>query len=137
MEAAIKSLLRDFRLRSTDCRNEVLNLFLDKNIALSHGDLEKDLEHNFDRVTLYRTLRTFVDKGILHKVIDEGSTKYALCSDACSIEGHNHQHVHFKCNKCGNTTCIDEIEVPGINLPAGYVAREFNFLVEGVCASCS
>src|SRR3954462_8922838 len=95
-------LLKTFRLRATPSRQEILHLFLNKDYALSHGDIEKEIHNDLDRVTVYRTLKTFLDRGLIHKVLDdEGSLKYALCNDACTnTHGHHHDHVHFKCTEC-------------------------------------
>jgi Fur family transcriptional regulator, ferric uptake regulator len=123
-------------MRSTPSRQEILYLFLRKNYALSHGDIEKEISSSLDRVTVYRTLKTFLDKGLIHKVLDdEGSLKYALCNEACSTAEHHHDHVHFKCVKCGQTNCLD-VEVPGIKLPKGYHADAINVLMQGTCERC-
>ena len=90
-----ETLLKGFKLRSTPNRQEILHLFLKKNHALSHGDIEKEIDNSLDRVTVYRTLKTFLDKGLIHKVLDdEGSLKYALCNEACTTAEHHHDHVH-------------------------------------------
>ncbi|HYG39297.1 MAG TPA: transcriptional repressor [Cytophagales bacterium] len=131
-------ILKDYNLRQTDCRNEILDVFLDKGFALSHGDVEEKISEEFDRVTVYRTLKTFVERGIIHKVLDDsGSIKYALCNDHCTTDQHHHEHVHFKCVNCGQTNCIEDIEVPQINLPKGYTSLETNLLIQGICEKCS
>lgn len=137
MDAASDRLLKTFRLRSTPNRQEILHLFLEKNYALSHNDIEKAVQNSLDRVTVYRTLKTFLDKGLIHKVLDdEGTLKYALCNDTCTTAEHHHDHVHFKCTKCGQTNCLN-VEVPAIKLPKGYKPNEFNLLIQGVCQHCS
>ena len=138
MTEQIENILSSHALRKTGCREEVLRLFLHRNIALAHGDIEHAMFASFDRVTVYRTLKTFLDKGILHKVLDDsGSMKYALCRDTCAHEEHHHQHIHFKCITCGNTTCIEEVHIPNIKLPAGYVGKETDILVQGTCILCN
>ncbi|WKZ59494.1 MAG: transcriptional repressor [Cyclobacteriaceae bacterium] len=130
-------LLKEFKLRSTPSRKAILNFFLKKNYALAHADIEKGIPSHFDRVTVYRTLKTFLDKGLIHKVLDdEGALKYALCTEACTMTGHHHDHVHFKCVRCGQTNCLDT-EVPPVKLPKGYLPGEINLLIQGVCAKCS
>ncbi len=130
-------VLKNFRLRSTPSRQEILHLFIQKDYALSHGDIEKEISNALDRVTVYRTLKTFLDKGLIHKVLDdEGSLKYALCKDACTSTNHHHNHVHFKCTECGQTNCLS-IEIPSVKLPRGYKAREVNLLIQGVCEHCT
>lgn len=130
-------LLKEFKLRSTPSRKAILNFFLKKNYALAHADIEKGIPSQFDRVTVYRTLKTFLDKGLIHKVLDdEGALKYALCTEACTMTGHHHDHVHFKCSLCGQTNCL-AIDVPQIKLPKGYRAEEINLLIQGVCDKCA
>ena len=137
MDAVSDRLLKNFRLRSTPSRQEILHLFLKSSHALSHGDIEKEIDASLDRVTVYRTLKTFLDKGLIHKVLDdEGALKYALCNDTCGTTGHHHDHVHFKCVRCGQTNCLD-IEIPAVKLPKGYNPSEINLLIQGVCERCS
>ncbi len=136
MSALSETLLKDFNLRSTPNRQEILHLFLQKNYALSHGDIEKEIDNSLDRVTVYRTLKTFLDKGLIHKVLDdEGSLKYALCSEACTTMEHHHEHVHFKCTRCGQTYCLN-VDVPSVKLPKGYKADAVNLLIQGICERC-
>lgn len=131
-----ETLLKNFKLRSTPNRQEILDLFLIRNYALSQSDIEKEIHNHPDRVTVYRTLKTFLDKGLIHKVLDdEGSLKYALCSEACQAPVHHHDHVHFKCLRCGQTNCLN-IEVPPVKLPKGYRAQEVNVLIQGICDRC-
>lgn len=138
MPAPIKTILKDFDLRNTSCREEILDIFLQKDFALSHGDIESRMQDGFDRVTVYRTLKTFLDKGIIHKVLDdEGVAKYAICKEACTHDAHHHEHVHFKCVNCGLTNCLDNVQIPAISLPKGYQLQETNLLMQGVCQLCS
>lgn len=136
MNASSERLLKSFRLRLTPTRQEVLHLFLKRDHALSHGDIEKEIKNDLDRVTVYRTLKTFLDKGLIHKVLDEGGMKYALCSETCSTKEHHHNHVHFKCTQCEQTHCLD-IEIPPVKLPKGYKADDVNLLIQGTCDRCS
>lgn len=133
----LKKVLNNFKLKSTPCRADVLMLLLNNEHALSHADIEQRVDQAFDRVTVYRTLRTFLDKGLIHKVLDdEGITKYALCNE-CTREEHHHEHVHFKCEVCGQTQCLEEISIPEIALPKGFQALEKNLLIQGICNHCN
>ena len=137
MSTVSETLLRDFKLRATPNREEILHLFLLKNYALSHSDIEREIDSSLDRVTVYRTLKTFLDKGLIHKVLDDaGALKYALCKEACKAAGHHHDHVHFKCTKCGLTSCLN-VDVPEVKLPKGYQPKEVNLLIQGVCERCN
>lgn len=137
MEQLITDTLKEHNLRFTSCREDILNTFLSREIALSHGDLEATLGERFDRVTIYRTLKTFLEKGIIHKVLDDEGMRYALCRERCSEHNHHHDHVHFKCNECGQTNCLENLHIPTLKLPTGYQAEEVNLLIQGLCATCS
>lgn len=132
----INTLLKNNNLRPTECRKEVVGVFVAQQHAVSQPDLEVIL-NQFDRVTLYRTLSTFLNKGIIHKVLDDtGLTKYALCAGHCTEHHHADEHVHFKCIKCENTVCIDTVSVPNITLPDGFTYLDSSFLVRGICKLC-
>ncbi|MBS9523431.1 transcriptional repressor [Litoribacter ruber] len=142
MTLKTSDILKENKLRVTSCRRDVLKTFLKRQEALSHADLEEELKENFDRVTIYRTLKTFLENDMVHKVLDDsGATKYALCMhehhDSSVHHNHSHDHVHFKCEKCGKTNCIEELTLPAISLPKGYIGKEMNLLVQGVCDKCS
>ena len=133
----VQKLLKDHTLRLTQGRADVISIFLDKDIAISHGDIEQELDGKYDRVTIYRTLKSFLEKGLIHKVLDDaGATRYALCQDECSEEHHQHDHIHFKCQVCDETTCIDNVTIPSVQLPEGFKVAERNYLITGVCHKC-
>lgn len=136
-EHAITELLKKNSLSITESRKKILQLFLDHTGALAHGDIEKKAGEKFDRVTVYRTLQTFVDKGIIHTIPTvDNSVRYALCKDDCA-EGHHHDHhVHFVCAVCHTTYCLDNVVTPELKLPAGYAASHIEVVAEGVCKNC-
>ena len=132
-----KDILRNHNLRKTDCRLDVLAFFMQKKNALSQGNLENHLKQ-YDRVTLYRTLNSFLEAGIIHKIPNsQGIATYGLCYDTCSPHDHEHNHVHFKCNQCGQIQCLDEKTVPEVSVPDGYLIESVNMIVDGVCDSCN
>lgn len=134
----IDLLLKKAGLKVTSTRRLILQVFRQHAVALSYNDIEKNLKENLDKVTIYRTLKTFEEKGIIHKVLDTSNQiKYAICSDSCSIHEHHDAHVHFKCMTCDQTYCIKEREVPQISLPNGFNQVQSSMLVEGVCKTCN
>lgn len=135
---AIQDILKRSQLSVTESRKKILELFQHKDGALAHHDIEELTSEKFDRVTIYRTLQTFVEKGIIHTIPSaDNSIKYALCKDECS-EGHHHDnHVHFICDTCENTYCLDEIVVPQLTLPSGFKARQIDVVVNGKCENCT
>lgn len=133
----VEKILKKKKLKSTEARKLVLNVFLDHNFALSHADIE-DLLTDVDKVTLYRTLHAFEEAGIIHIAQSETDSKqYALCKDNCSTEKHDHNHIHFFCKKCNKTFCIPQNLEFQNKLPSGYMSEETVVLVKGMCNSCN
>lgn len=136
MEALLDILKRN-QLSVTDGRKKILELFLHSDGALAHADIEKNTGENFDRVTVYRTLQTFVDKGIIHTIpTADNSILYALCKDNCEAGHHHDDHVHFICDDCNKTICLEEVTVPTVKLPKGFKPKHAAMVVNGICDDC-
>jgi len=130
-------VLRAHQLKVTPQRTEVLKAFLEKNKVLGLPDLLKSLGASFDRITLYRTLNTFEAHGLIHKIPDKsGNASYALCNHDSISHTHDDNHVHFKCENCNVTFCLEEVIIPPIQLNKKFKALKYNFLIEGLCENC-
>ncbi|MCC9137113.1 Fur family transcriptional regulator [Pontibacter silvestris] len=133
-----QELLSEYGLRKTGCRLDVLELFLANQYALAHSDIERMFGDRYDRVTIYRTLHSFEEKGLLHSINDvSGAIKYALCQEACSQHQHHDNHIHFNCTTCGQTFCLNEVLIPHLALPIGYQVNALHFSAQGVCKACA
>lgn len=131
-----EEILKKHALRITPFRLEVIEVFSQAGHALSSADVEAMLK-DADRITLYRTLKSFEDKGIIHKAIDGTITqKYALCEAECDQHHHNDEHIHFHCLKCENTFCLDHVYIPKITLPSGFTVTQTDMAVSGYCEKC-
>lgn len=138
MAEAITDILKKNDLSVTEGRKKILEFFLNSPGALTHADIEKKAGHHLDRVTIYRTLQIFLEKGLIHSIpTSDDSIRYALCRNECDIHGHHDDHVHFICDNCGKTICLEDIHVPNIKLPAGYSSNEVNVVVSGLCKDCN
>ncbi len=133
----IEDILKKNQLSVTDGRKKILELFINSEGALAHADIEEKTGESFDRVTVYRTLNTFVEKGIIHHIpTTDNSILYALCKDNCEAGHHHDNHVHFICNVCKKTICLDEITIPAVQLPKGFLPSHTEMVVNGVCGDC-
>ncbi len=100
-----------------------------------------DIESTFDkseRTTLYRTIKTFEKKGLVHQIDDgTGVAKYAL--DEHSIKNGPSQdlHLHYHCTSCNETSCLTGHKMPHISLPDGFIAEDMNLVIKGICDKCS
>jgi Fur family ferric uptake transcriptional regulator len=135
--SSIEEILKKNHLSITDSRQKIMQLFLTANGALAHADIEKKAGESFDRVTVYRTLQVFVEKGIIHLIpTRDNSIKYALCKDECEAGHHHDNHVHFICDECNKTICLDDVTVPQVKLPQGFTPQHAEMVVNGVCEEC-
>ena len=137
MESRTNEILRRNRLSVTSSRQKILDIFLANNGALAHADIEHKAGVKFDRVTVYRTLQAFVEKGIIHTIPTiDNSIKYALCKNDC-FEGHHHDnHFHFVCSVCCKTECLEDFIIPVVKLPKDYSADNVEIVINGVCSTC-
>ncbi len=133
-----ENLLRRNKLKVTQPRISVLNTIYSKDTATSQPELEKAIGSHIDRVTLYRVLAVFEEKGILHKVFDlHGTATYALCSSECSEHNHHDEHMHFTCKLCNSVYCLDELHLPPVKLPPDFILDTVGIQVTGTCSKCS
>lgn len=136
MTENIEAMLTRKNINPTAMRLLVLDFLLKQSSAISLTDLEKGLDPS-DRITLYRALKKFEEKGLVHSIDDgSGATKYALCENDCEAGHHHDLHVHFFCNTCRETSCLPKHHIPQIALPDGFKSEEVNLIVKGVCNKC-
>lgn len=136
IKIGIEQKLKDKEINPTAMRLLVLDHLLEQHTAISLSDIEKGLAPA-DRITIYRTLKTFEDHGLVHSIEDgTGVPKYAICLEECDAHAHHDLHVHFYCNSCKETFCLPKSKVPQIGLPKGFIFQEMNLVVKGVCNRC-
>lgn len=132
-----EKILKNKKLRITPFRKEVLEVFINTPNAVSIDNIEDKLDR-FDRITLYRTIKSFIEKGIIHEIVMPGDIKkMALCPHTCTSNEHIHttQHIHFKCNECENIFCVDLIEFPKITIP-NFKIDAIEIQGNGICENC-
>lgn len=124
------------KINPTAMRLLVLEFLQQQNAATSLTDIENGLTHS-DRITIYRTLKTFQEKGLVHCIEDgTAAPKYALCAENCDDHHHHDLHVHFYCNQCNKTYCLPDSKIPEIQLPRKFQTQELNLIVKGICDQC-
>ncbi len=129
-------ILKRNHLKHTKQRVRVLEDISANTTAVSQPALEKKLGKEIDRVTLYRILNTYVEKGILHRIVDlNGTANYAICSSNCSAEQHHDEHVHFNCTSCNKVFCL-ATKVPEISITEGFKAEAISLIAYGICKEC-
>jgi len=135
MDALLKStaILKQNRLMPTGGRKEILAILQGSTHGLSHADIEKNLSSPLDRITVYRTLQSFIKKNLIHAVTDQDSkvTRYLYSSTNLP-----EQHAHFKCRLCKTLVCLDT-PTKAMELPDGYHAEFYSLVIEGFCDRCT
>lgn len=131
----VERFLVERGIKPTSNRILVAKQLMSDSHPLSLADLEILLDP-MDKASIFRVLELFTSKEIVH-VIEDGSrsVKYEICQSG----DHHHisdQHVHFYCEKCKETLCIEDIKVPEVKLPEGYTLRAVNYVLKGVCPKC-
>lgn len=138
MEKDFAGLLHKNQLKITGPRLGVLQVIAQSDAAITQPALEKIMGADVDRVTLYRILKTFEEKGILHKVIDlNGTANYAICSPRCTVHEHHDEHFHFNCINCKKVYCLDDVPLQSIKIPEGFTAKDINLVISGLCDKCN
>ncbi|GAB5418020.1 MAG: hypothetical protein Crog4KO_14730 [Crocinitomicaceae bacterium] len=132
----IENKLRTQDVKPTAMRILVLRTLLNSRSAMSLSDIEQQFDQA-DRTTLYRTLKTFESKKIIHK-IDDGTNapKFAVCLEGCECNPED-LHIHFHCTNCEETYCLNNISIPTIELPNQFTLNQINMVVKGLCDDCS
>lgn len=132
-EKRSEKILEQKHVKPTAMRILVAEEFLKSHEAKSLQAIEDALP-TADKVTIYRTIKTFVDHDIVHAVVlPDGQTKYALCQHA----GHQHHvHPHFTCRKCGQTQCLPETQMHLEHFPKGFKITETLLTLSGLCPNC-
>ena len=133
----IEKLLEEKNVRPTAMRILIYKFMAQKDSAVAMKDIESAFA-KADRTTLYRSLKTFEEKNVVHQIDDgTGIAKYALCEEGCNCETEQDLHLHFHCSNCDETVCLTEHKIPQINLPDGFLAEEVNLVLTGICDKCN
>lgn len=135
MKKETENKLLTKKVNPTSMRILVYEFLDSQHSGRSLSEVEDHFE-NADRTTIYRTLKTFEENGIVHSIQENNTTRYMLCHDNCDGIHHHDYHLHFYCTKCRQTTCLEEVSFENVKLPDGYDVQEFKFVANGICKEC-
>ncbi len=135
----VSRLLQQAKLRRTPVRAGVLDVLAKSARPLGAVEILEKLPPHTDAVTVYRTLNTYTEKGVAHRVRGEDRVwRYALGDPH---ETSAHHHPHFVCEECGKVECLNEAEIPTSFIPSlgvgqRYAIRYPEVVLHGVCPRC-
>jgi len=148
LQTEAEALLKRFGLRRTPVRNEVLDLLVRAGRPISVPQILAQLK-GLDTVTVYRTLNTFVEKKLVHRIRgDDRTWLYALgpagaadAEDAAGKSKPQHLHPHFVCDECGKVECLEASRIPRSLIEALAVDRSYaisypEVVLHGMCPKC-
>ncbi len=123
-------------LRRTRARRLVLDALNRVDRPLSHQEIAGELElRRVDKVTLYRTLTTLQQAGLVHRVHGiDGVWRFRGQHPQSGKCGGN--HIHFLCLACKQMSCLPEQPLPWVEAPAGAEVFGKQLVVYGRCAAC-
>ena len=130
-----KDLLHSRALKATSARLNLLVEMQKYESAIPYSAIQEAFK-SIDRVTLYRTLVSLKEHGVIHKAFQENNeTYYAICGSKCGKNDHHHDHIHFKCVKCKSVTCEKPNRALKISIP-NYEIHKVTIHIDGVCKLC-
>lgn len=132
----LQQFLKSFKMRRTDARITILDVLSGAGKPQSAEQIALKLgSKGPDKVTIYRTLESFVKAGFVHKAFLEAREWHFELADRC-IAGRC--HPHFVCNGCGQTRCLPETPNPVVKVKnKGFVVHRQQIKLEGLCPSCN
>lgn len=135
MESKIVDILLHHGVKPTSNRIVVAKALSLAKAPLSQQELEMAVD-TIDKSGISRTLALFKEHHLIHSIDNgSGTMKYELCH-SLDHEHHDDEHVHFFCERCHRTICLEQTPVPPISLPEGFTATATNYVVKGICSEC-
>jgi Fur family ferric uptake transcriptional regulator len=130
------TMLEAHDIKATANRLIVLRMLDGAGRPMSLSELEYKIL-SIDKSGIFRTLSLFREQHLVHVIEDGGDgVRYELCHSRHD-EIDDDLHVHFYCEQCHQTYCLEHIPVPGIELPEGFVMASVNYMVKGTCPHCA
>lgn len=131
----IISRLESKGIRPTANRILVMKTLMGEQNPQSLSNLERKMV-SMDKSSIFRTLTLFLEHDVVHAFEDgRGVLCYELCEEkgACN---HHDGHIHFYCESCQRSFCMEDIHIPSFELPEGFYPHSISFVIKGECPEC-
>ena len=104
---------------------------------VSLRDLEDEML-TLDKSSIFRVLTLFADSDVVHAFEDgRGILHYELCQHYEGECHHTDGHLHFYCETCQQSFCLEGSPIPPIHLPEGFQPHSVSFVIKGECPACA
>ena len=133
------SRLESKGIRPTANRILVMKTLMGEQNPQSLSNLERKMV-SMDKSSIFRTLTLFLEHDVVHAFEDgRGVLCYELCEEKGACDHHD-GHIHFYCESCQRSFCMEDIHIPSFELPEGFYPHSISFVIKGECqigrASC-
>ncbi len=129
------SRLESKGIRPTANRILVMKTLMGEQNPQSLSNLERKMV-SMDKSSIFRTLTLFLEHDVVH-AFENG--RGVLCYELCEEKGacdHHDGHIHFYCESCQRSFCMEDIHIPSFELPEGFYPHSISFVIKGECPDC-
>lgn len=129
------SRLESKGIRPTANRILVMKTLMGEQNPQSLSNLERKMV-SMDKSSIFRTLTLFLEHDVVHAFEDgRGVLCYELCEEKGACDHHD-GHIHFYCESCQRSFCMEDIHIPSLELPEGFYPHSISFVIKGECPDC-
>lgn len=129
------SRLESKGIRPTANRILVMKTLMGEQNPQSLSNLERKMV-SMDKSSIFRTLTLFLEHDVVHAFEDgRGVLCYELCEEKGACDHHD-GHIHFYCESCQRSFCMEDIHIPSFKLPEGFYPHSISFVIKGECPDC-
>lgn len=122
-------------IRPTANRILVMKTLMGEQNPQSLSNLERKMV-SMDKSSIFRTLTLFLEHDVVHAFEDgRGVLCYELCEEKGTCDHHD-GHIHFYCESCQRSFCMEDIHIPSFELPEGFYPHSISFVIKGECPDC-
>ena len=120
----IISRLESKGIRPTANRILVMKTLMGEQNPQSLSNLERKMV-SMDKSSIFRTLTLFLEHDVVHAFEDgRGVLCYELCEEKGACDHHD-GHIHFYCESCQRSFCMEDIHIPSFELPEAFTPTLF------------
>tara|TARA_Y100000589_G_C26704779_1_gene447245 strand:- start:36 stop:440 length:405 start_codon:yes stop_codon:yes gene_type:complete len=130
----VNYLLKKSGLSITPLRKEVLAFLLENEVS-SLDDIKKNIKE-FDRVTLYRTVKVLIKFKIIKELSFEDKKFLSLNRNVHKSSDSFDQSVYFYCMYCNNLTFLNN-KIISFDIEPDYEAHQSESIISGKCNLCN
>ena len=130
----VNYLLKKSGLSITPLRKEVLAFLLENEVS-SLDDIKKNIK-DFDRVTLYRTVKVLIKFKIIKELSFENKKFLSLNRNINKSSDSFEQSVYFYCMYCNNLTFLNN-KIISFDIAPDYEVHQSESIISGKCNLCN